>query len=157
MFNSTMLKEEILFCIWSYGSPFLEMSSLLSVKDSDFSSICLFFLIPLWTVFYIIPLLQPSRTLLKLVLNYIWTPFSFMYLHDVDVFLPSNQYVTPDFKFIFFFSSPTLLPAFQVPKSSILCVCVCVFVYLFVLHGMQDLSSLTRDQTCTPCSGSTES
>ena len=101
-----------------------------SVKGSHFSSICLFFLIPLWTVFYIIPLLQPSRTLLKLVLNYIWTSFSFMYLHDVDVFLPSNQYVTPDFKFILFFSSPTLLPAFQVPKSSIVCVCVCLCICL---------------------------
>ena len=27
------------------------------------------------------------------------------------------------------------------------------FFFLPAPHGMQDLSSLTRDQTCTPCSG----
>ena len=40
-----------------------------------------------------------------------------------------------------------------------------VFVYLLILElffffwprGTQDLSSLTRDGTCTPCSGSMES
>ena len=33
-------------------------------------------------------------------------------------------------------------------------------LYLFTLvasHGMEDLSSLTRDQTCAPCSGNMES
>ena len=27
-------------------------------------------------------------------------------------------------------------------------------IFLAVQHGMWDLSSLTRDQTCTPCTGS---
>ena len=32
------------------------------------------------------------------------------------------------------------------------------FLYsLAVPHGLQDLSSLTRDRTCAPCSGSAES
>ena len=32
-----------------------------------------------------------------------------------------------------------------------------LFFFLATPHGMWDLSSLTRDQTCAPCSGSTES
>ena len=32
-----------------------------------------------------------------------------------------------------------------------------IFIFLAVSYGMQDLSSLTRDQTHTPSSGSTES
>ena len=34
-----------------------------------------------------------------------------------------------------------------------------LFIYLLVamLSGMQDLSSLTRDQTCDPCTGNMES
>ena len=31
------------------------------------------------------------------------------------------------------------------------------FFFLAAHHGMRDLSSPTRDQTCTPCSGSMES
>ena len=31
------------------------------------------------------------------------------------------------------------------------------FFFFAVLHGVWDLSSLTRDGTCAPCSGSTES
>ena len=40
---------------------------------------------------------------------------------------------------------------------------MCVYIYMYVciyiamLHDMQDLSSPTRDQTHTACSGSTES
>ena len=32
-----------------------------------------------------------------------------------------------------------------------------LFIYFAVLCGMWDLSSLIRDQTCIPCSGSAES
>ena len=31
------------------------------------------------------------------------------------------------------------------------------FFFLFWPHGLRNLSSLTRDRTCAPCSGSTES
>ena len=30
-------------------------------------------------------------------------------------------------------------------------------LFLTVAHDMQDFSSLTKDQTCAPCNGSTES
>ena len=31
------------------------------------------------------------------------------------------------------------------------------FIFLAMLRGLQDLSSPTRDRTCAPCSGSSES
>ena len=31
-----------------------------------------------------------------------------------------------------------------------------IIIFLATLHGMQDLSSLTRDRTCAPCTGSME-
>ena len=42
------------------------------------------------------------------------------------------------------------------------CMCVCIYIYIYVSlaatpHGMWDLRSLTRDQTCAPCIGSVES
>ena len=42
---------------------------------------------------------------------------------------------------------------FFIPQISIT---IFVFFFLAVLFGMQDLSPLTRDQTCTPCIGSAE-
>jgi len=47
---------------------------------------------------------------------------------------------------------PTLFP---MPLSS--CVLFVFFYFLATPHGMPDLSSLTRDQIHTPCSGSAES
>ena len=47
---------------------------------------------------------------------------------------------------------PTLFP---MPLSS--CVLFVFFYFLPTPHGMPDLSSLTRDQIHTPCSGSAES
>ena len=57
-------------------------------------------------------------------------------------------YLFKDF-FFFFFGCDLLLKTLFI----LLQHCFCFYVFVFWPWGMLDLSSLTRDRTCTPCTG----
>ena len=65
--------------------------------------------------------------------------------------------MSPWMKFLFNVLSIVKLAVFK-KKNNYLLIYICIYlIFLIMLHGMKSLSSLIRDWTCVPCSGSLES